>query len=217
MIQHLSFDDSLLKAFIEHSVKAAKPSPWHITRYAMYTALDQVLAAHDRPDALIASISHSRQLANVCGVQRGRFVDLNYPDYNILKLPFADGTFDLAFADMVMEHVEGNPWDAYREITRILKPGGHVVLTTVFAFPYHPCPGDFWRYTESGLRMLATGHGHEVMKAGCWGNLQVFILDRLGCADLKVPEDPEHPLHQLATTTDPRWPTTVWLVARKPA
>ena len=31
--------------------------------------------------------------------QRGRFVDLNYPDYNILKLPFADGTFDLLTGD----------------------------------------------------------------------------------------------------------------------
>jgi SAM-dependent methyltransferase len=216
MINQFTFDDATLRAFIEHSVKGERLSPWHITRYAMYRDLGNVLAAHDVPGKLAASISHSQQLAYVTGVRQPRFVDMNYPEFNVLDLPFEDNTFDFAFADMVFEHIEGNPWEAYSEISRILKPGGMMVLTTVFAFPYHPCPGDFWRYTESGLRMLATKNGHEVIKAGCWGNLQTFILDRLGCADIKIPENPDHPLHKLATTTDPKWPTTVWLVARKP-
>lgn len=216
MIDHLTFSDEMLRSFIEHSVKNEKLSPWHITRFSMYRDLENILQGHDREDAVAVSISHSQPLANVTGVMKAKFVEVSYPEYNVLKLPFPDGQFDFAFADMVFEHIEGNPWAAYEEISRILKPGGILVVTTVFAFPYHPCPGDFWRFTESGLCMLATQNGHQILKSGCWGSLQVFILDRLGCADLKVPENPEHPLHRLAVTNDPLWPTTVWLAARKP-
>lgn len=215
MINQFNFDDNILRGFIEYSTKSTTLSPWHITRFSMYRSLENLLTPHDDSNALAALISHSHQLASVTGIRQARFVEMNYPEFNILSLPIADCSFDFAFADMIFEHIEGNPWEAYREIDRILKPGGFLVLTTVFSFPYHPCPGDFWRYTESGLRMIATQNQHEVIHSGCWGNLQAFILDRLGCADLKVPVDPEHPLHKLAIYTDPNWPVVTWLVARK--
>lgn len=45
------------------------------------------------------------------------------------KLPFADGSFDLATANMVFEHVEA-PLPLLAEIRRVLKPGGKLVVLT---------------------------------------------------------------------------------------
>lgn len=217
MIDNFNFDDATLRSFIEYSVIGETLSPWHITRYAMYRDLSNVLASHDSNSKLAASISYSQQMAVVTGITQAQFVNIDYPEFNVMNLPFNAGTFDFAFADVVFEHIEGNPWNAYKEISRVLKPGGFIVLSTAFMFPFHPCPGDFWRFTESGLRIMAAENGHSVIRSGCWGNLQAFILDRLGCSDVKIPENPQHPLYKLATTTDPNWPVVVWLVAQKAA
>lgn len=45
------------------------------------------------------------------------------------KLPFADGSFDLVTANMVFEHVEA-PQEVLKEIRRVLKPGGRLLLLT---------------------------------------------------------------------------------------
>ena len=45
------------------------------------------------------------------------------------RLPFADNTFDLVTANMVIEHVEA-PADLFAEIGRILAPGGRVIVHT---------------------------------------------------------------------------------------
>ena len=50
-------------------------------------------------------------------------MDLNNP------LPVAAGTYDVAIATEVIEHLE-NPRQVTRELYRVLKPGGTVILTT---------------------------------------------------------------------------------------
>jgi SAM-dependent methyltransferase len=58
----------------------------------------------------------------------------------------------LVMAD-VLEHVP-NPFDAAREIGRILKPGGAALLVVPFFYPIHDRPHDYFRFTEYGLRLL---------------------------------------------------------------
>jgi len=45
-----------------------------------------------------------------------------------LRLPFADGSFDAALANMYLHHV-GSPAVAIREMARVLRPGGRLVIT----------------------------------------------------------------------------------------
>src|SRR5438552_3817688 len=48
---------------------------------------------------------------------------------DITGLPFRDGSFDLVTANMVVEHLR-DPENQFREIGRILRPGGMLLLHT---------------------------------------------------------------------------------------
>ncbi|MHB1711889.1 MAG: methyltransferase domain-containing protein [Acidimicrobiales bacterium] len=52
-----------------------------------------------------------------------------------------------------VEHVR-EPWKAMQEIHRCLKPGGLVLMTSVFFFPIHSFPDDYWRFTASAMDVL---------------------------------------------------------------
>lgn len=64
-----------------------------------------------------------------------------------------DASFDFIFSFDVFEHID-RPWLAAAETQRLLKPGGVTVHSTLFAWRYHPCPIDYWRYTAEGLKSL---------------------------------------------------------------
>jgi SAM-dependent methyltransferase len=68
-------------------------------------------------------------------------------------LPFADGCFDSVVASQVLEHLH-SPWVAARELGRVLRPGGALVVSVPFMFMVHAAPHDFFRFTEFGLRRL---------------------------------------------------------------
>lgn len=51
------------------------------------------------------------------------------------RLPFPDASFDCAYADYVLEHVEG-PEQLFSELRRVLKPGGSFFFRTPNAWHY---------------------------------------------------------------------------------
>lgn len=61
--------------------------------------------------------------------------------------------FDGVVCTEVLEHTL-QPFDAVAEVKRILKPGGHVFVSTPFNFRIHGPLPDCWRFTEHGLRAL---------------------------------------------------------------
>lgn len=61
--------------------------------------------------------------------------------------------FDVVVCTEVLEHTL-QPFDAVKEIRRILKPGGVVIVSTPFNFRIHGPLPDCWRFTEHGLRAL---------------------------------------------------------------
>jgi SAM-dependent methyltransferase len=48
-------------------------------------------------------------------------------------LPFADGTFDIAYSSNVLEHVPA-PWEMGDEMVRVVRPGGTVVISYTLWF-----------------------------------------------------------------------------------
>jgi SAM-dependent methyltransferase len=81
----------------------------------------------------------------------------------IEAMPFADGSFDSVLCNAVLEHVH-NADRAIRELARVVRKGGHVVVAVPFLQPYHACPGDFRRYTADGLAQLGRSAGLDVVE-----------------------------------------------------
>lgn len=77
---------------------------------------------------------------------------------SIDAIPVADASFDLVLCLQVLEHVPDPP-AAVRELRRIVRPGGRVLLTTHGVYPFHPNPDDLWRWTHQGLERLFLANG----------------------------------------------------------
>lgn len=199
--------------------EAGPPPRPHFTRYVMYRRLSAVVAEHiDRHGGAglrVLAISGSVPFAAQIGLGDADVFEANYPEYDMLALPFPDGHFDVVLSDQVLEHIEGNPFRAVRESVRVTRPGGFVVHTTCFFNEIHCEPQDFWRFTPEALRLLCRDVAGPV-EVGGWGNLALLPLTRLGLRFRPVPDARWHPLHRLAVRNNPRWPVTTWVVARKP-
>ena len=92
-------------------------------------------------------------------------VDWDYSDLdavsNLVNMPFAENTFDLVLCNQVLEHV-AEPSLVLEEITRILKPGGKMILSVPQSWHQHQKPHDYYRYTSFGVRYLIEKAGMYV-------------------------------------------------------
>lgn len=83
--------------------------------------------------------------------------------YDGKRIPFDDATFDAVFTSEVFEHVF-NIDEALKEVNRILKIGGKMIVTCPFAICEHEAPNDFARYTSYGLKHILQQNGFEVIE-----------------------------------------------------
>jgi 2-polyprenyl-3-methyl-5-hydroxy-6-metoxy-1,4-benzoquinol methylase len=86
----------------------------------------------------------------------------------------ADALYDSALCLQVLEHVP-DPFAAMREINRVLKRGGVLVLSVPHISRLHEEPHDYYRYTKYGLRYLAEVAGFDVLSIMPTGGLFSFF------------------------------------------
>lgn len=84
---------------------------------------------------------------------------------SVEKIPSKDSRFDLLICQEVLEHVE-NPYVALREMHRVLKPSGKLFLQVPFIIGYHPCPNDYWRFTNEGLKYIVEKNKFKILYFG---------------------------------------------------
>ena len=209
------FSEEFLKSVIAESMKTSSPGSWNITRHYMYTRLREILKTHDGADKQCLAISHSVFLARLIGLQQARIMEANYPDHDMLRLVFPDNTFEFCVSDQVLEHIEGNPYNAFQESVRVTKPGGFIVHTTCFMNEIHSTPKDYWRFTPDALRMIAEHCGARVLDSGGWGNRDVWSFMELGFRTIPVPSDPAHPICRMAMKNEDAIPIVTWVVTQK--
>jgi SAM-dependent methyltransferase len=78
------------------------------------------------------------------------------------ELPFRDERFDSVLCTEVLEHSR-DPRLVMREIGRVLKFGGHALITAPMVFHHHEEPHDYFRFTRFGMEDLAKQAGLSVL------------------------------------------------------
>ena len=84
-------------------------------------------------------------------------------------------TFDTVVCTQVLEHVP-RPSEAMKELSRVLRPRGVLILSAPHLSMVHEAPNDFYRYTRYGLTYLAEQAGLEVLSVEAAGGLVTFLL-----------------------------------------
>jgi SAM-dependent methyltransferase len=102
--------------------------------------------------------------------------DRSQPDIvaSALDLPLDSESFDTVVSTEVLEHVP-DPLRALREMHRVLKPSGYLILSTPMYWPRHEVPYDFFRYPYDGLIYLIKESGLELVRIFNRGHAYVFL------------------------------------------
>ncbi|MGA9852144.1 MAG: class I SAM-dependent methyltransferase [Gammaproteobacteria bacterium] len=134
----------------------------------------------------------ARMVVNNCA-----YVGLDYPTTAIAMyrttpdvfadghaIPFAGSSFDTVLLLEVLEHVR-DPECVLREIARVLKPGGRLLLSVPFLYPLHDAPHDYQRYTEYGLQQIvgAAGLVTRELLPRVQGLESAALLTAIACAE----------------------------------
>lgn len=87
---------------------------------------------------------------------------------NVCNMPIKDAAVDGIVCEDVLEHIAEAPL-LLKEISRILKPGGTLIMKIPFLYPYHSSPDDFFRWTESGITHVLKENDLHVTASGAHG------------------------------------------------
>jgi SAM-dependent methyltransferase len=109
-----------------------------------HARFDKLIRRYLQPGAAVLDVSAGRGIKypydyrSIVGRMAGVDIDpavtenANLTDAavaDLASLPYAEGEFDLVFSKYVFEHLE-RPVAAMRELRRVLKPGGHLLIHT---------------------------------------------------------------------------------------
>jgi len=70
-----------------------------------------------------------------------------------LNLPFKNASFDTVLCTQVLDDLP-EPGLAIKEMSRVLKKGGYLILTAPQSWGIHDAPHDYYRFTKFGLAYL---------------------------------------------------------------
>jgi SAM-dependent methyltransferase len=96
------------------------------------------------------------------------------------RLPCEVDGYDCVVSTQVLEHVQ-EPLFYLQECFRVLKPGGHLLLTTHGTYEDHACPYDYWRWTAFGLQRTIEMTGlkaRELRKMTTGPRAAVFLCEQ---------------------------------------
>ena len=77
------------------------------------------------------------------------------------KIPLKDNSVDVVILFQVLEHLH-SPGNALKEISRVLKKGGKLLLSTPQYWHTHGHPSDYYRYTKHGVYFLCESNGLKI-------------------------------------------------------
>ena len=95
-----------------------------------------------------------RQKYESCDVPHGFYPAQHDFECSLDAIPRPDATYGAVILTQVLEHVP-NPEAVMREINRVLKPAGKLLLTVPLTAPLHGEPWNFFQFTHYAIAELA--------------------------------------------------------------
>ncbi|OGQ96076.1 MAG: hypothetical protein A2521_13285 [Deltaproteobacteria bacterium RIFOXYD12_FULL_57_12] len=102
-----------------------------------------------------------------------------------LDLPVLTESVETILCTQVLEHLP-DPKQAVLEMYRVLKKGGHLILTAPMVWELHGEPFDYFRFTPYGLETLARSSGFEVVYIKATTGVWAVIGQQLSCIFYKL-------------------------------
>ena len=100
-------------------------------------------------------------------------------------LPLASGCADTIVLSDVLEHVS-DPELLWREMARLLAPGGKVIMNVPFYYSVHAHPHDYYRYTNFALERFVNLNQMKLVHLHAFGGLLEIMADLLAKALSKL-------------------------------
>jgi SAM-dependent methyltransferase len=116
-------------------------------------------------------------------------------------LPFVDASLDLVVSKDTLEHFL-EPWVVVREVHRVLKDKGRLIIWVPFMHPVHG--KDFYRFTPLGLRHLLRDFELVALESPLWaftvvGFAVIAVCKRMHLGFL------ERPIRRICMALDRLW------------
>ena len=137
----------------------------------------------DSPASIIA-VDQSAEMLKHMKIKFPESGNIDYRTGNANHLPVRDNIVDYALANMYLHHVDDPP-KAIREIYRILKHGGRMILTDLNSHPFE------YLKTEHHDQWLGFEH-QEIeswLKEAGFRNINVYSIEEYCCATSINPEN----------------------------
>src|SRR5205814_177285 len=117
------------------------------------------------------ALANARRVADVIAI---RFFEPPEHEADVVELceldagdgrvvPYTDASFDAVICTQVLEH-SVDPDALLREMWRVLRPGGRLLITVPFMWGLHETPFDFRRYSSFGLPRAVEAAGFRVLQ-----------------------------------------------------
>lgn len=90
--------------------------------------------------------------------------------YKTLRLPFGNSSFDNVVSFQVLEH-HRNPQEMMREILRVCKKNGFILITMPLIWGLHEQPHDYFRFTENGFLELIKNNKYKILETRKQGSV----------------------------------------------
>ena len=78
---------------------------------------------------------------------------ITYPNAGEYSFPIPDDSYDVVLSGQVIEHVK-KIWVWIRELERVCRKGGYVIIINPVSWPFHEVPVDCWRIYPDGMKAL---------------------------------------------------------------
>ena len=93
---------------------------------------------------------------------------------SIYHIPLEENSIDSIVCTQVFEHL-AHPTEGMQELYRVLRPGGHAVITVPQMNELHEEPHDYFRYTNFGIETLCVDAGFTVVSMDQRGGYYALV------------------------------------------